>query len=31
MKVNCSKLDLVPGKISPEDVDFIYERSLSLL
>ena len=31
MKVNRSKLDLVPGKISPEDVDFIYERSLSLL
>lgn len=31
MKVNRSKLDLVPGKISPEDVDFVYEKSLSLL
>ena len=31
MKVNRSKLDLVPGKISPEDVDTIYEKSLSLL
>lgn len=31
MKVNRSKLDLVPGKISPEDVDSIYEKSLTLL
>ena len=31
MKVNRSKLDLVPGKISPEDVDSIYEKSLQLL
>ena len=31
MKVNHSKLDLVPGKISPEDVDSIYEKSLTLL
>ena len=31
MKVNRSKLDLVPGKISPEDVDSIYEKSLPLL
>lgn len=28
MKVNRSKLDLVPGGISPEDVDYIYEKSL---
>jgi alcohol dehydrogenase len=28
MKVNHSKLDLVPGGISPEDVDYIYEKSL---
>lgn len=28
MKTNRSKLDLVPGKITPEDIDFIYEKSL---
>ena len=28
MKVNHSKLDLVPGKITPEDIDYIYEKSL---
>lgn len=28
MKVNHSKLDLVPGGITPEEVDFIYEKSL---
>ena len=28
MKVNRSKLDLVPGGISPEEVDYIYEKSL---
>ena len=28
MKVNCSKLDLVPGKITPADIDYIYEKSL---
>ena len=28
MKVNRSKLDLVPGEITPEEVDFIYEKSL---
>jgi alcohol dehydrogenase len=28
MKVNRSKLDLVPGGITPEEVDFIYEKSL---
>lgn len=28
MKVNRSKLDLVPGKITPEDIDYIYEKSL---
>ena len=30
MKVNRSKLDLVPGPITAEDVDFIYEKSLML-
>ena len=30
MKVNRSKLDLVPGKITAEDVDLIYEKSLSV-
>ncbi|MBR4786120.1 MAG: iron-containing alcohol dehydrogenase [Fibrobacter sp.] len=30
MKVNRSKLDLAPGPISPEDVDFIYEKSLNI-
>ena len=28
MKENHSKLDLVPGKITPEDIDYIYEKSL---
>lgn len=28
MKLNHSKLDLVPGGISPEEVDYIYEKSL---
>ncbi|SIO34597.1 iron-containing alcohol dehydrogenase family protein [Fibrobacter sp. UWB11] len=28
MKTNHSKLDLVPGKITPEDIDYIYEKSL---
>ena len=28
MKVNHSKLDLVPGGITPEEVDFIYDKSL---
>ena len=28
MKVNHSKLDLVPGKITPADIDYIYEKSL---
>ena len=28
MKTNRSKLDLVPGGITPEEVDFIYEKSL---
>ncbi len=28
MKVNRSKLDLVPGKITPNDIDYIYEKSL---
>ncbi|SHK99846.1 iron-containing alcohol dehydrogenase family protein [Fibrobacter sp. UWB12] len=28
MKTNRSKLDLVPGKITPEDIDYIYEKSL---
>ena len=28
MKVNRSKLDLVPGGITPEEVDFIYDKSL---
>ena len=30
MKVNHSKLDLVPGKITPEDIDYIYEKSLEV-
>lgn len=30
MKVNRSKLDLVPGNITAEDVDFIYEKSLQI-
>ena len=30
MKVNRSKLDLVPGKITAEDIDFIYEKSLAI-
>ena len=30
MKTNRSKLDLVPGKITPEDVDYIYEKSLAV-
>ena len=28
MKMNRSKLDLVPGEITPEDIDYIYEKSL---
>lgn len=28
MKVNHSKLDLVPGGITPEEVEFIYDKSL---
>ena len=28
MKVNRSKLDLVPGNITAEDIDYIYEKSL---
>ena len=28
MKVNRSKLDLVPGGITPEDIDYIYDKSL---
>ena len=28
MKTNRSKLDLVPGKITPEDIDYIYDKSL---
>ena len=28
MKVNHSKLDLVPGGITPEEVDYIYDKSL---
>ena len=28
MKTNRSKLDLVPGKITPADIDYIYEKSL---
>jgi alcohol dehydrogenase len=28
MKVNRSKLDLVPGGITPEEVDYIYDKSL---
>ena len=28
MKVNRSKLDLVPGGITPEEVEFIYDKSL---
>lgn len=30
MKVNRSKLDLVPGNITAEDVDYIYEKSLQV-
>ena len=30
MKVNRSKLGLVPGGITPEEVDFIYDKSLTL-
>ena len=30
MKVNRTKLDLVPGNITAEDVDFIYEKSLQI-
>lgn len=30
MKVNRSKLDLAPGPITAEDVDYIYEKSLVL-
>ncbi len=30
MKVNRSKLDLVPGGMTPEEVDSIYEKSLTL-
>jgi len=30
MKVNRSKLDLFPGKVTAEDVDFIYEKSLKI-
>ena len=30
MKVNRSKLDLVPGLITAEDVDYIYEKSLAV-
>ena len=30
MKVNRSKLDLVPGGIMPEEVDFIYDKSLAV-
>ena len=30
MKVNRSKLDLVPGEITPEDIDYIYEKSLEV-
>lgn len=30
MKVNRSKLDLVPGGITPEEVDFIYDKSLAV-
>ena len=28
MKMNRSKLDLVPGGITPEDIDYIYDKSL---
>ena len=28
MKVNRSKLDLVPGNITPEDIEYIYDKSL---
>ena len=28
MKVNRSKLDLVPGNITPDDIEYIYEKSL---
>jgi len=30
MKTNHSKLDLVPGEITPEDIDYIYEKSLEV-
>ena len=30
MKVNRSKLDLVPGGITSEEVDFIYDKSLAV-
>jgi alcohol dehydrogenase len=30
MKVNRSKLDLVPGGMTPEEVDSIYDKSLTL-
>ena len=30
MKVNRSKLDLVPGGITPEDIDYIYDKSLKV-
>ena len=30
MKTNRSKLDLVPGEITPEDIDYIYEKSLEV-
>jgi alcohol dehydrogenase len=28
MKTNHSKLDLVPGNITPDDIEYIYEKSL---
>ena len=31
MKVNHSKLDLVPGGITPEEVDYIYDKSIALV
>ena len=31
MKVNRSKLDLVPGGITPEEVDYIYDKSLIVI
>ena len=30
MKVNRSKLDLVPGGITSEELDYIYEKSLTI-